>query len=142
MPSISNLLWLGLFGGILSSSEAFLTSKCSWLDQAHTGRRLCPIYENGQLAFVARGSFRGFDRFHVKNANSLNLAMSAVQKAEKKATTSAQNAQNTLAKPLSKALLKETVQTLFELVDMDGNGLIDLEEFRNLAGIVCSFSGW
>ena len=68
--------------------------------------------------------------------------MSAVQKAEKKATTSAQNAQNTLAKPLSKALLKETVQTLFELVDMDGNGLIDLEEFRNLAGIVCSFSGW
>ena len=40
-----------------------------------------------------------------------------------------------VSKPISQALLKETVQTLFEQIDMDDNGVIDMEEFQNLAGI-------
>ena len=40
----------------------------------------------------------------------------------------------TVEKPVSQAQFKETVQTLFEQIDMDGNGIIDLEEIENLAG--------
>ncbi len=37
-------------------------------------------------------------------------------------------------KPISQARFKETVRTLFDQIDMDGNGVVDAEEIQNLAG--------
>jgi Ca2+-binding EF-hand superfamily protein len=50
-------------------------------------------------------------------------------------TESGSTAKPVVAKPISPALLRETVQTLFEQIDMDDNGIIDNDELQNLAGL-------
>ncbi len=50
------------------------------------------------------------------------------------ANAASESIRQVVEKPISQARFKETVHTIFEQIDMDGNGIIDMEEVQNLAG--------
>jgi hypothetical protein len=52
------------------------------------------------------------------------------------ANAASESTRPAVEKPISQARFKETIQTIFEQIDMDGNGIIDTEEIQNLAGDV------
>ena len=78
---------------------------------------------------VCFSSLLGKHRSGSKHILSMSRPMATVPNSE----TGSES--KVVSKPISQALLKETVQTLFEQIDMDDNGVIDMEEFQNLAGI-------
>ena len=120
------LLWIGLAAVYLNPTVAFVGTLPCFNAPALTAKTTC---SPSLRTFATTPSYSVYSNDHAKR-----IRKPPSQPLMTMANAESETSQQAVEKPVSQARFKETVQTLFEQIDMDGNGIIDLEEVQNLAG--------
>ncbi len=129
---VGTLLWVGIVAVHLNTAAAFLGTAPPFYAPVLVRRQgdLVPAKAACASVFTNAPSFSAY--CHDRTARSIKKLTSHPMMTMTNAES--ESVRQAAEKPISQARFKETVQTLFEQIDMDGNGIIDMEEVQNLAG--------